>query len=61
MIVRFVYYKKSNKDKIMRYISFIPYVVFIYGKNEGLWEWWPAFFIAVALNGFLHMLLMKYY
>ena len=45
----------------MRYISFIPYAVFIYGKNEGLWEWWPAFFIAVALNGCLHMLLMKYY
>ena len=45
----------------VRYITLIPYVVWLMGKREGLWDWFPAFFVAMAINGLLHYLLMSYY
>ena len=45
----------------MRYLTIIPYIVWMMGKREGLWDWFPAFFVAMAINFLIYYLLAIYY
>jgi len=58
----------------VRYITLIPYVVWLMGKREGLWDWFPAFIVETGTNytlslkgggnltaGLIYCLLMLYY
>jgi|TARA_B100001105_G_scaffold50480_1_gene38054 hypothetical protein len=52
--------KKNMKYHMIQYISWIPYIIWFVGMQMDLWDWFPAFFIAMVINGGLNYLLMIY-
>ena len=41
----------------MKYIPWTPYLIWLVGKQQGAWDWFPGFFIAMAINATLHFLI----
>ena len=43
--------------KMKRYIPWIPYLIWFAGKQQDAWDWFPGFFVAMAVNVALHFLI----
>ena len=40
-----------------KYIPWIPYLIWLAGRQQDAWDWFPGFFVAMAVNVALHFLI----